>query len=161
RTCTPSRSFRASRCDACCARTETSGRGRAYSESSASAPSPLVPHPSPLVVPRPSFMSRIALTFAKLKSANRKALIPFITAGAPDPATTVPLMLALVQSGADIIELGVPSSDPMADGPTIQRASERALKHRTSLKLVLETVARFRRTDTATPVVLMGYANPI
>jgi len=106
-------------------------------------------------------MSRIAATFTRLKSVNRKALIPFITAGDPDPATTVPLMHALVQSGADIIELGVPFSDPMADGPTIQRASERALKHHTSLKIVLETVSKFRETDSATPVVLMGYANPI
>ncbi len=106
-------------------------------------------------------MSRIAATFVKLKSANRKVLIPFITAGDPDPATTVPLMNALTQSGADIIELGVPFSDPMADGPTIQRSSEQALKHHTSLKMVIEAVSRFRQADSATPVVLMGYANPI
>jgi tryptophan synthase alpha chain len=106
-------------------------------------------------------MSRIAETFTRLKARNRKALIPFVTAGDPDPATTVPLMHALVQSGADIIELGVPFSDPMADGPTIQRASERALKHHTSLRVVLETVGKFRQTDSDTPVVLMGYANPI
>src|SRR5262249_6162554 len=79
----------------------------------------------------------------------------------PDPAATVPLMHALVNAGADIIELGVPFSDPMADGPTIQRSSERALKHHTSLVVVLGIVARFRETNTSTPVVLMGYANPI
>lgn len=106
-------------------------------------------------------MSRIASTFARLQSAQRKALIPFITAGDPDPGATVPLMHALTEAGADIIELGVPFSDPMADGPTIQRSSERALKHRTSLAVVLEAVARFRKTNADTPVVLMGYANPI
>ncbi len=106
-------------------------------------------------------MSRIAATFATLRSQNRKALIPFITAGDPDPEMTVPLMHALAAAGADVIELGVPFSDPMADGPTIQRSSERALKHGTSLQQVLGLVAEFRRTDAATPVVLMGYANPI
>jgi tryptophan synthase alpha chain len=106
-------------------------------------------------------MSRIAATFQKLAAARRKALIPFITAGDPDPTATVPLMQALVEAGADIIELGVPFSDPMADGPTIQRSSERALKHHTSLGVVLELVAKFRATDGNTPVVLMGYANPI
>jgi len=106
-------------------------------------------------------MSRIAPTFEKLKAAQRKALIPFITAGDPEPGATVPLMHALVEAGADIIELGVPFSDPMADGPTIQRSSERALKHHTSLAVVLDAVARFRIADTTTPVVLMGYANPI
>jgi tryptophan synthase alpha chain len=106
-------------------------------------------------------MSRIAPTFQRLKAAQRKALIPFITTGDPEPGATVPLMHTLVDAGADIIELGVPFSDPMADGPTIQRSSERALKHRTSLAVVLDTVARFRQTDAKTPVVLMGYANPI
>jgi tryptophan synthase alpha chain len=106
-------------------------------------------------------MSRIAPTFARLRSADRKALIPFITAGDPDPASIVPLMQALTASGADIIELGVPFSDPMADGPTIQRSSERALKHGTSLKIVLDAVGKFRQADDSTPVVLMGYANPI
>ena len=106
-------------------------------------------------------MSRIAATFAALAKQNRKALIPFITAGDPDPALAVPLMHALAKGGADVIELGVPFSDPMADGPTIQRASERALKHGTSLRLVLEFVAAFRQTNKTTPVVLMGYANPI
>ena len=106
-------------------------------------------------------MSRIASTFENLKAARRKALIPFITAGDPEPSATVPLMRALVEAGADIIELGVPFSDPMADGPTIQRSSERALKHHTSLGVVLDAVAQFRATDQTTPVVLMGYANPI
>lgn len=106
-------------------------------------------------------MSRISLTFTQLKAQGRKALIPFITAGDPAPDRTVPLMHALVAGGADILELGVPFSDPMADGPTIQRASERALKHGVGLKDVLAMTAEFRKTDTATPVVLMGYANPI
>ena len=106
-------------------------------------------------------MSRIAATFKNLKQNNRKALIPFITAGDPDPEMTVLLMRELVNVGADIIELGVPFSDPMADGPTIQRSYERALKHNISLENVLEMVAEFRKTDTETPVVLMGYANPI
>ena len=106
-------------------------------------------------------MSRIAPTFTKLKADRRKALIPFITAGDPNLEMTVPLMRALVEAGADIIELGVPFSDPMADGPTIQRSSERALKRHTNLRAVLETVARFRAVDESTPVVLMGYANPI
>lgn len=106
-------------------------------------------------------MSRILDTFAKLKATGRKALIPFVTAGDPAKSATVPVMHALVSAGADIIELGVPFSDPMADGPTIQRSSERALKHGTSLRDVLGMVAEFRQTDDVTPVVLMGYANPI
>ena len=106
-------------------------------------------------------MSRIAATFETLKQNNRKALIPFITAGDPDPAMTVLLMHELVSVGADIIELGVPFSDPMADGPTIQRSYERALKHNVSLENVLEMVAEFRKTDAETPVILMGYANPV
>ncbi|MBX9633041.1 MAG: tryptophan synthase subunit alpha [Burkholderiales bacterium] len=106
-------------------------------------------------------MSRIPGVFDKLKAAGRKALIPFITAGDPDKASTVPIMHALVTAGADIIELGVPFSDPMADGPTIQRSSERALKHGTSLKDCLAFVREFRARDEVTPVVLMGYANPI
>ena len=106
-------------------------------------------------------MSRIPATFEALKGRGRKALIPFITAGDPSLATTVPLMHALVEAGADIIELGVPFSDPMADGPAIQRASERALKQHTSLRGVLEAVRQFRGQDARTPVVLMGYANPI
>jgi len=106
-------------------------------------------------------MSKIQASFERLKAQGRKALIPFITAGDPDAALTVPLMHTLVEAGADIIELGVPFSDPMADGPTIQRASERALAKGMCLKSVLQIVAEFRKTDTATPVVLMGYANPI
>jgi tryptophan synthase alpha chain len=106
-------------------------------------------------------MSRIAATFDALKQQSRKALIPFITAGDPDPAATVPLMHALVAGGADVIELGVPFSDPMADGPTIQRSSERALKHGVSLRQVIGFVKEFRTVNRATPVVLFGYANPI
>ena len=106
-------------------------------------------------------MSKIQATFERLRAQGRKALIPFITAGDPDPAQTVPLMHTLVDAGADIIELGVPFSDPMADGPTIQRASERALLKGVSLRQVLEMVANFRADNNDTPVVLMGYANPI
>jgi tryptophan synthase alpha chain len=106
-------------------------------------------------------MSRIEQTFKKLKLHQRKALIPFITAGDPNPQLTVPLMHGLVESGADVIELGVPFSDPMADGPTIQRASERALKHHVGLHHVLDMVEQFRARDATTPVVLMGYGNPI
>ena len=106
-------------------------------------------------------MSRIKITFDRLAGEGRKALIPFITAGDPDMALTLPLMHTLVEAGADVIELGVPFSDPMADGPTIQRASERALAKGMSLRKVLELVAAFRATDVKTPVVLMGYANPI
>ena len=106
-------------------------------------------------------MSRIQTTFEKLKLHKRKALIPFITAGDPSPQLTVPLLHALVEAGANVIELGVPFSDPMADGPTIQRASERALKHKVSLRDVLGIVAEFRKKDSATPLVLMGYGNPI
>jgi tryptophan synthase alpha chain len=106
-------------------------------------------------------MSRITHTLSALESDGRKALIPFITAGDPDLAVTVPLMHTLVEAGADIIELGVPFSDPMADGPTIQRASERALLKKVSLRQVIAAVAEFRTRNTTTPVVLMGYANPI
>jgi tryptophan synthase alpha chain len=106
-------------------------------------------------------MSRIGPTFARLKEQGKKALIPFITAGDPNPALTVPLMHALAKAGCDVIELGVPFSDPMADGPVIQRSSERALRHGVSLKDVLGRIAEFRRTDSATPVVVFGYANPI
>ena len=106
-------------------------------------------------------MSRIAARFEQLKQHNRKALIPFVTAGDPHPRVTVKLMHALVEAGADIIELGVPFSDPMADGPTIQRSSERALVHGVGLGDILDMVAEFRRSDNDTPVVLMGYANPI
>jgi tryptophan synthase alpha chain len=106
-------------------------------------------------------MSRIGQTFDNLKAQGRKALIPFVTAGDPAPDRTVPLMHALVAGGADIIELGVPFSDPMADGPTIQRSSERALKHGVGLRDVLAMTAEFRKSNDTTPVVLMGYANPI
>lgn len=106
-------------------------------------------------------MNRIASTFFSLKAQNRKALIPFITAGDPDLVTTVALMHRLTRTGADLIELGVPFSDPMADGPTIQRSSERALKHQVGLKDVLALVAEFRQTNQTMPIVLMGYANPV
>lgn len=106
-------------------------------------------------------MSRIQQTFAALAAQQKKGLIPFITAGDPEPGLTVSLMHALVAGGADVIELGVPFSDPMADGPVIQRASERALANGVSLVRVLEWVREFRQTDDRTPVVLMGYANPI
>ena len=106
-------------------------------------------------------MSRIKLVFESLASSGKKGLIPFITAGDPSPAMTVPLMHALVAGGADIVELGVPFSDPMAEGPVIQRACERALKFGVSMKDVLGYVRQFRETDLDTPVVLMGYANPI
>ena len=106
-------------------------------------------------------MSRISDTFARLEKQGRKALIPFFTAGDPDPGSCVPVMHALVAGGADVIELGVPFSDPMADGPVIQRSSERALKHGVTLRDVLGWVAEFRKTNSDTPVVLMGYANPI
>ena len=106
-------------------------------------------------------MSRIAATFERLRERKHKALIPFVTAGDPRPDAAVPLMHALVEGGADVIELGVPFSDPMADGPVIQRSSERALKQGVSLSTVIEFVEAFRKTDDATPVVLFGYANPI
>ena len=106
-------------------------------------------------------MSRIQGRLQALARDKRKALIPYITAGDPHPSLTVPLMRALVEAGADILELGVPFSDPMADGPVIQRAGERALKHGVGLSNVLAMVAEFRKADAATPVVLMGYANPI
>ena len=106
-------------------------------------------------------MSRISKQFAQLRAQGRKALIPFITAGDPIPEITVDLMHDLVSAGADLIELGIPFSDPMADGPVIQRASERALEYHVSLHDVLEMVSRFRQIDAETPVILMGYLNPI
>ena len=106
-------------------------------------------------------MSRIQSTLAALAANNKKGLIPFITAGDPSPDLTVPLMHALVAGGADILELGVPFSDPMAEGPVIQRACERALKFNVGMHDVLGFVSEFRKTNTTTPVVLMGYANPI
>ena len=106
-------------------------------------------------------MSRIASMFKKLQGKKEKALIAYITAGDPDMATTEQLLKCLVESGADMIELGVPFSDPMADGPTIQRASERALAKGMSLTGVMEIVRSFRKENTETSLVLMGYANPI
>jgi tryptophan synthase alpha chain len=106
-------------------------------------------------------LNRIDATFAKLRAAGRTALVPYVTAGDPSPAVTAQLLPALVAAGADLIELGVPFSDPMADGPVIQRASERALAQGVGLDDVLDMVAAFRATDAATPLVLMGYANPI
>ncbi|MGH8712543.1 MAG: tryptophan synthase subunit alpha, partial [Casimicrobiaceae bacterium] len=106
-------------------------------------------------------MNRIDTTFARLRATGRTALIPYVTAGDPSPASTVPLLHALVAAGADVLELGVPFSDPMADGPVVQRASERALAQGVGLADVLAMVAAFRQRDAATPVVLMGYANPI
>jgi len=106
-------------------------------------------------------MSRIAEKMQALQQQSRRALIPYIAAGDPEPWVTVPLMHALVKNGADILELGVPFSDPMADGPVIQRAAERALKHKISLANVLAMVREFRDKDKTTPVVLMGYLNPI
>jgi tryptophan synthase alpha chain len=103
--------------------------------------------------------ARLQAAFAK--TAGRTALIPYITSGDPSAAATPKLMHALVKAGADVIELGVPFSDPMADGPVIQRAAERAIKRGVGLKQVLDMVAVFRQQDTTTPVVLMGYANPI
>ncbi len=106
-------------------------------------------------------MNRIQVTFDNLAKSNRKALIAYITAGDPHPDQTVQIMHTLVTAGSDIIELGVPFSDPMADGPVIQAACERALVHQTSLQQVLNMVAEFRQQDAQTPVVLMGYQNPI
>ncbi len=106
-------------------------------------------------------MNRIDRRFAALRAASRTGLIPFVTAGDPDPDGTVAVMHALVAAGADLIELGVPFSDPMADGPVIQRASERALARGVGLRRVLAMVAKFRERDADTPVVLMGYLNPI
>lgn len=106
-------------------------------------------------------MSRIDATFSRLKEQRKKALIPFVTAGDPSPELSVPLMHAMVKAGADILELGIPFSDPMADGPAIQRSSERAIKNGVGVRNVLSYVSEFRKTNNLTPVVLMGYANPI
>ena len=106
-------------------------------------------------------MSRIAPTFAALAAQNKTGLVTFITAGDPGPEMTVPLLHALVAGGADVLELGVPFSDPMAEGPVIQRACERALKFNIGLGDVFNYVREFRKTNQHTPVVLMGYANPI
>ena len=106
-------------------------------------------------------INRINTRLAQLKTDKRTALIPYITAGDPEPNATLELMKLMVAEGADLIELGVPFSDPMADGPVIQKAVERALKHNMSLRQVLSIVKQFRETDNETPVLLMGYLNPI
>ncbi len=106
-------------------------------------------------------MSRISKRFEMLRTQGSTALIPYITAGDPQPSVTVPLLHALVEAGADILELGVPFSDPMADGPTIQAACERALVHHVGLRNVLDMVSEFRQQDNDTPIVLMGYLNPV
>ncbi|MBF6057304.1 MULTISPECIES: tryptophan synthase subunit alpha [Thiomicrorhabdus] len=106
-------------------------------------------------------MSRIQTKFSELKAAGKTALVPYVTAGDPMPNATVELMHLMVEKGADMIELGVPFSDPMADGPVIQKAVERALEHHISLDDVLEFVRVFREKDVTTPIILMGYLNPI
>ena len=106
-------------------------------------------------------MSRIQQCFSELQARQRKALIPFVTAGDPQPDVTVPLLHAMVAAGADLLEIGVPFSDPMADGPVIQAACERALKHHVTLHQVLDMVREFRQQDDSTPVILMGYLNPV
>ena len=106
-------------------------------------------------------MSRIASKFEALRAAGRKALIPYVTAGFPFPDITPELMHGMVAAGSDVIELGVPFSDPMADGPVIQKAGEKALSFGIGMAQVLAMVKQFREQDTTTPVVLMGYANPV
>jgi len=106
-------------------------------------------------------VSRIQICFEQLAKNNQKALISYITAGDPHPSRTLEIMHALTEAGTDIIELGVPFSDPMADGPVIQLACERALKHNTSLQDVIQIVTQFRQTNATTPIVLMGYQNPM
>lgn len=106
-------------------------------------------------------MSRLGPLFERLKTEGRRAVIPYLVAGDPNEDLTVPLMHALVEAGADVIEVGVPFSDPMSEGPTIQKGHERALEGGTSLKSTLALVAQFRQTNTTTPLVLMGYANPL
>ncbi|MGA1656794.1 MAG: tryptophan synthase subunit alpha [Methylophilaceae bacterium] len=106
-------------------------------------------------------MSRIRKTFDTLKISNQKALIPFVTAGDPSPEMTIKILHQLVTSGADMIELGIPFSDPMADGPVIQRASERALAKNVGIRKTLEIAKEFRNQNQVTPLILMGYANPI
>ncbi len=106
-------------------------------------------------------MKRLERTFARLAAAGRKALIPYVTTGYPQRELAVPVLRALVEGGADVIELGVPFSDPMADGPVIQRSNEQVLAQGVGLRDVLDIVRAFRAGDDATPIVLMGYANPI
>jgi tryptophan synthase alpha chain len=106
-------------------------------------------------------MNRIEKTLAQLKATNKKMLSPYITAGDPQPKATVPLMHALVKAGANILELGIPFSDPMAEGVVIQHAMERALAHKVNTCKVLDMVSEFRKNDQETPVIIMGYLNPI
>jgi len=106
-------------------------------------------------------MSRIATTLSALRAKGRRALIPYVTAGDPYADATVDIMVAMARAGADVIELGVPFSDPMADGPVVQKAGERALARGIGMKQILAMVRDFRVRDAATPVVLMGYANPV
>jgi tryptophan synthase alpha chain len=106
-------------------------------------------------------MNRIDVRFAELRDAKRKALVPFVTAGDPSPEALVPVLHALVRAGADVLEIGVPFSDPMADGPVIQRSSERALARGVTSRRVFAAVREFRARDATTPVVLMGYLNPV
>ncbi len=106
-------------------------------------------------------MSRLKDTFQSLEASSRKAVVPYIVAGDPTVAATVPLMHSLVAAGADIVEIGVPFSDPMSEGPVIQKGHERALANGVSLRQVLDMVAEFREQDSRTPVVVMGYANPV
>ncbi len=106
-------------------------------------------------------MSRLAARFAELKADSKTALIPYVMASDPTPEITLPLMHAMVEAGADVIELGAPFSDPMADGPVIQAAAERSLEHNTSMHDVFSLVSEFRKTDDKTPVIVMGYLNPI
>jgi tryptophan synthase alpha chain len=106
-------------------------------------------------------MSRISQCFEKLKNDGQTALIPYVTAGDPEPWVTVPILHAMVDAGANILELGIPFSDPMSDGPVIQKACERALKNDVTLNHVLDMVRQFRDKDKTTPIVLMGYANPL
>lgn len=106
-------------------------------------------------------MSRIAKRFEQLAQQGKKALIPYLTAGDPTLEATVPILHAMVEAGADILEVGVPFSDPMAEGPVIQHAMERALEHHVGLHHVIDMVAEFRKKDKETPVLLMGYLNPV
>ena len=104
-------------------------------------------------------MNRLTATLSNLKSNNQKALVAYLVAGDPDMDTTLDLMHLFVDSGVDVIEIGVPFTDPIAEGPTIQRAHDRALKNNISLKMILSLVDKFRETNKDTPIVLMGYLN--
>jgi len=106
-------------------------------------------------------MSRLAARFDELRASHRKAVVPYVVAGDPSPEVTVEILHQLVSAGADVLEVGVPFSDPMSEGPVIQKGHERALAHRVSLRAVLSMVSEFREQDANTPVILMGYANPV